>query len=173
MKFDKQIFKEHYGKPYLNCIRFTLAADFLAFVVIALLLLMKIKIPIGIAMVLVGVLVLSIFALPLFLSYYVKVLKESQRQKQWFDNGILHVLLVPEDGFTWGGFTTHTQEYIVQNISSITMTPRYIEIFGEIHLVEKYNGLCENKSLSAFKVPRNFQHERTILENGGVSHADH
>lgn len=169
MKFDKSIFKNHYGKPYINRIRYTIIADVVSAIIIVLLLALQIQIPVVLALLLCGIIVLSIFPfLPLFLSYYVKALKASQRQKQWFEESTLHVLLVPEDGFTWGAIVTHTKEYIVHNIDDISINNEYIFISGSITLVDKYNDNIEHKEISNFKIPRNFTNEDKILNLGGA-----
>lgn len=169
MKFDKSIFKRHYGKPYINRIRYTIIADVISAIIIVLLLALQVQIPVVLALLLCGIIVLSIFPfLPLFLSYYVKALKTSQRQKQWFKDSALHVLLIPEDGFTWGAIVTHTKEYIVHSISDITFNNEYILISGNITLVDNYNGNIENKEISVFKIPRNFTNENEILNLGGT-----
>ena len=173
MKYSKEIFKKHYGKPYLNRIKYTLISDMVAAIAIILFLATGITLSSPIAIVLVGVIVLSIFPfLPLFASYYVKAIKMSQRQKQWFEKGILHVLLVPEDGFTWGAITTHTKEYIFKTVSNVSVESRYIIICGEIELIEKYNETTDKKKVSHCKVPRNFTHESKIINIGGISDAN-
>lgn len=169
MKFDKNVFKKHYGKPYLNRIRYTLIADIVSLIIIVLLLTMQIQIPLPLGILFCGIIVLSIFpGLPLFASYYVKAIKTSQRQKQWFDNSILHVLIVPEDGFTWGAIVTHSKEYIVHSISRVSCNNEYILISGNITLIDKYNDAVEEKNISDFRIPRNFSHENKILSLGGT-----
>lgn len=170
MKFDKLSFKKHYGKPYINRIRYTVIADVISVIIIMLLLALQIQIPVILALLLCGIIVLSIFPfLPLFLSYYVKALKTSQRQKQWFEGSILHVLLVLEDGFTWGAIVTHTKEYVVHSVSDISTNNEYIFINGSITLIDKYNDNTEQKEISNFKIPRNFSNENKILNLGGVA----
>ncbi len=172
MRFSKRIFKEHYGKPYISRVKYTLIADVISLCSVVILLSAGLTIPAPLAFLLLGILVLSVFVLPLFLSYYVKALKMSQRQKQWFKDGILHVLIVPEDGFTWGAITTNTKEYIFAEISSITLSQRYIEIHGNIQLIEKYNESIEEKNVSVCKIPRNFEHEDKITRIGGINYAN-
>lgn len=173
MKFSKDSFKKNYGRLYLSRIRCTLFADVIAILVIILLLTAGITLPPSIAIILVGVIGLSLFPfLPLFFSYYIKALKMSERQKQWFDQGNLHVLLVLEDGFTWGAITTHTKEFIVKKVTNVSVNDRYIEVFGDIELIEKYNESTDTKSVTICKIPRNFTNESKILNIGGISNAN-
>ena len=169
MKFNKDVFKNHYGKPYINRIRYLFIADIISVLIIVLLLVAQIQIPLPIGILLCGIIVLSIFPLmPLFASYYVKALKTSQRQKQWFDASTLHVLIVPENGFTWGAIVTHAKEYIANEIAHISKNDQYIFISGTITLVDTYNGAVEEKYISEFKIPRNFSNENKILSLGGT-----
>lgn len=173
MKFSKDIFKNNYGKPYLNRIKYTILIDAVAIVLVVLFLIANITIPPIIAVILVGAVVLSIFPiLPLFVAYYVKALKMSQRQKQWFDGEELHVLLVPEDGFTWGTITTHTKEYVIKKVTNISVNNQYIEILGDIVLIDKYNDSTNTKNVTTCKVPRNFTNDNKIISIGGVRNAN-
>lgn len=170
MKFNKEMFKRYYGKPYLDGIKIVVCADMSAVVLIIAMVLAGITVPVMAGMVLVGTVVLSIFpVLPLLICYYVKALDASKRQKQWFEGDKLHVLLIPEDGFVWGGFVKNTKEYIVHKVYDIHVSSRYIEISGEIALKEKYNDLQEENSCTLCRIPRNFSHEDELLKKLGMT----
>lgn len=146
MKFDKKIFKQYYGRAYLDTMRYVLIANAISLSLVFLFIFMKIVPPAVVVFGLLTIPAVSIFALPIILAYYVRALKMSQRQKQWFEGQVLHVLAVPEDGFTWGGFVTHTKEYVFEEIHNIVLTNSYIKIYGKILLSDKYNGTLEKNN---------------------------
>lgn len=163
MKFNKSFFKKYYGKAYLNSMTYILITNAISLSLVFLFIIAKIVPPAVVVFGLLTIPVVSIFALPIILAYYVGALKMSQRQRQWFEGGILHVLIVPEDGFTWGGFVTHTKEFVCEDICNIVLTNSHIKIYGKILLIDKYNGTLEKKSVKKCNIPRNFTNEEEIL----------
>lgn len=171
MKFDKTIFKRHYGSTYISRIKCTAVVLIIAVLLIVALLLLDIQIPYLMGLGLGLVIFVSIIpCLPLFGCQYVKAIKTAQRQKQRIENGKLVVTLVPEDGFTWGAIVTHTISYFVEELDSVKVTKRFLEVTGEIHLTDTYNGNVTNQSVSHFRIPRCFLGEETIIKLGGGSH---
>lgn len=168
MKFNKEVFIRHYGKPYLDGIRITVTADVIAVILIILLALMDITVSETIVQIVVGlvaILVLSIFpVLPLLFWHYVKSLKEAKRQKQWFEDGMLHVLLVPAKNV----FVVTTVEYIVHKVSNVHVGSSCIEIVGEITHIWKCNSVREERHRDFCRIPRNFSNEDELLKKLGV-----
>lgn len=156
---------------FLKCV---LLADLIAAVSLILIVFNEMEDLVGVGSALLIGLIFSPLILLLGFLRYNQVLKASRRQKQWLNQGSLHVLFVPKDGYTWGmGIVTETKECVVKNISSISVTSRYIKISGEIDVTETFNGMLSEKRVTKLKVPRNFDHEEMILECGGLSPTHH
>lgn len=168
MVFNKSIFKGQYGAVYIVCIKLLLITLAAIVFFLVILLFTAIKIPYVLGILLGTVFLFSLFPiLPLLLCYYWKALKTSQRQKQWIDNGTIHVLIVPENGFVWGAIVAHTKEYTFKSIEHVKISKRYIEITSTIHLVDIYNNAIKEKDISFLKIPRNFLNEEKIIYYGG------
>lgn len=156
MKFDKDIFKKHYGKIYLDSMLIISILDIIFLSIIFLAIALKIKPPAILVYMLLMLPALSIFIIPIIYAYYIKALNMSRRQKQWLDGHTLHVAITPEDGFTWGGNVKHTKHYVFDIVGSVRETNRYLIILGKISLTDNYNGTIEKKELNRCKIPRNF-----------------
>lgn len=169
MFYNKEQFKKYYGKVYIGRLKYTLCAVVADVLLIALLIGMGVTLPRFLGFLLPGVIFISTFLLfPIFFAQYTKALRTSERQKQWFENGALYVLLVPENGFTWGSITHHTKEYIIRSVTEISVNEQYIFIKGDIHLTDIYNGAKKESEVNVCKVPRNFTNENKIFEFGGI-----
>lgn len=171
MSFDKKVFKKQYGSPYITRIKCTIIACLAVMLIFAVLILLDIQIPyiMGLGLGLIAF-VSIIPCLPLFASQYIKAIKTAQRQKQWIENGKLCVMIVPEDGFTWGAIITHTMNYCVEILNSTRISKRFIEIDGVIQLTDTYNGNVTNRNVTHFKIPRCFSGEEEIIRLGGSYH---
>lgn len=169
MKFDKSVFLKHYGKAYLLRIKGAIWCAALDIFLLIVLIATQVQIPFALGIFLVGIVVVIAFPiLPLFGSYYIKALKMSERQKQWVVDNKIHVLIVPEDGFTWGGMVTHTKEYVIHSIESVKVSNAYIIVQGDITLIDNYNECIDKSNISVCKIPRNFKNEERILKYGGI-----
>lgn len=171
MKFDKTVFKKHYGSTYISRIKCTVVAFLIAALLMAALVLLDIQIPYFMGLGLALVIFVSIIpCLPLFGCQYVKAIKTAQRQKQRIEDGRLMVTIVPEDGFIWGAIVTHTMSYFVEKLDSVKVTKRFLEVDGVIHLTDTYNGNVTNRSVTHFRIPRCFLGEDAIIKLGGGYH---
>ena len=171
MKFDKTVFKRHYGSTYISRIKYTVVVFLVAVLIVTALILLDIQIPYLMGLCLGIVIFVSIIpCLPIFGCQYVKAIKTAQRQTQRIENGKLVVTIVPEDGFTWGAIVTHTMSYFVEKLDNIKVTKRFLEVTGDIHLTDTYNGNVTNREISYFKIPRCFLGEEAIIKLGGGFH---
>lgn len=165
MKFNKEIFKNNFGFYYIKAMRNLIITDIVLILIIIFIYIINITIPFALAVFILAIIALSFFPiLPLVFSYYIKALNMSKRQKQWIDSeGKINLIVVPEDGFTWGGMVTHKKYYVIQSISNIFIKRKYIIIEGNISFVDSYNGYSVEKNISICKIPRNFTNEDKIL----------
>lgn len=171
MKFDKTVFKRHYGSTYILRIKVTGVAFLTAAILMVAFVLLDIQIPYFMGLVLGLVIFVSIIpCLPLFGCQYVKAIKTSQRQKQHIKDGKLVVTIVPEDGFIWGAIVKHTMSYFVEKVDGVKVTKRFLEVDGVIHLTDTYNGNVTNRDINHFRIPRCFLEENAIIKLGGGYH---
>lgn len=174
MVYDKEQFKKHYGKVYFNKLKYTLCVNALVVLLLAGLIALGVTLPVFLGFLLPGVIFISLFVLiPVFWGQYTKALRISERQKQWFEDNVLYVLLVPDNGFVWGGvYKEHTKEYAISSVTEITVSEKFIEIKGNIHLTDIYNGTKKESNVTVCKIPRNFTNENKIFEFGGIKNGD-
>lgn len=165
MKYDKEIFKQHFGKPYIDgMIWYTVSA-------LACLLLALVFRLFGLPMHPVVAFPLLIhFSLWLFpglavlYCYYIQALQRSKRQRQWFHKDMLYVQLVPTDGFVWGaGIERHKKIYMIRQVDSYEIKNTKIIVYGNILLNDNWNGIVKEKILNKFSIPRNFSGEKQLL----------
>ena len=80
------------------------------------------------SVIMVFVVITVFFVLPLIFCYYIKGLNTCKRVKMYFaDEGKLHVINTPEDGYVWGaGSVKNVKEYVINSIESMEKTRKYI-----------------------------------------------
>lgn len=161
MSFDKEIFKRHYGRSYIQAVYVQFALIVLSLIV-RLIELELLYLPAAAV-----ILLECMITIPLTFCYYIRAKKQAQRQKQWFSNGKLYARLVPDSGLTAGGFVHHERTYLFDHVDSVQVTKRYLVIQGDIHLVDQFNGNARDRELSVMKLPRVFTGEEQILFYGG------
>ncbi len=163
MKYNKKIFKQHYGKAYIDLIKIIVIIALITLIVI----LIRPENDVLLALIFILTAISSfgiLLFIPLIFCYYIKAKKASERQKQWISNDILHVTIIPENGFTWGGFTYHTISYEVSKLTNVIETKRYMIIQGSISVKDNFNGIIKESYVSEFKLPRNFSNEKNITK---------
>lgn len=101
---------------------------------------------------------------------YLRAKRQSERQRQWFNDGILYVERCLDNGFTAGGFVRHKETVIFDEIHSVNKTKYNIIITGNIQIIEQYNGISKEKKVNKYLIPRNFTEEENILKLGGYYH---
>ena len=173
MVYDKEQFKKYYGRTYFKRLKYTVCVDVIVVFLIVIFIAMGTTLPVFLGFMLPGVIFISLFVLvPVFFGQYTKALRTSERQEQWFENNVLHVLIVPENGFTWGGIVEHTKEYVISSVTEMTVSEKFIVIKGNIHLTDIYNGTKKESNVTVCKIPRNFTNENKIFEFGGIKNGD-
>lgn len=167
VKYDKTVFKKHYGSLYITLMKYTFAAFMTAVLILVVVICLDLQIPFFMGMGLGLIVFLSIFpCLPIFICQYFIAIKTVQRQTQRIEAGRLIVTFVPENGFAWGAIVTHTQSYSVEKMEEVKVTKRFLEVNGVIHLTDTYNGNVTKKMVTNVRIPRCFSGENEIIKLG-------
>ena len=171
MTYDKNVLKNHYAKPCLTIIR---VGIILVLVCLALFLLASVAFGPGhylpeflvpLAYFVTAFMgFYPIFILPALFCHYIKLKRMSERQRQWITDGVLYVTMIPESGFTWGGFVDHKITYEVIQPKLIEQTTKFFIISGQIRVIDSYNGVVREKFKSQLKLPRNFLGEEQLFQ---------
>lgn len=157
MKFDKEIFEAHYGNKLILSMYIEICLVALCFVTQ----MMGIT-ALGLIKFLIAMIV-PFFVLPITFSQYIRRKKQSERQKQWFENEILYIEQVPDNGLTAGGFVKHKILVKIERIDSAYAEKRFIIVNGNIHVEEVFNGVRKEYSVMQYKIPRCFTGEEQII----------
>lgn len=159
MNYDKKIFKQYYGSLHIKL----LVIQILLVVVAVGLMLFKLYF---FRYVYGFIICIGIVSIPFTYCYYIRIKKQSERQRQWITNKKLYVERVLDSGLTAGGFVNHKETVMFDHISSVRMTNRYIIINGDIEIISDFNSVNKNKRKTLYKIPRNFVSENSIIELG-------
>ena len=110
-----------------------------------------------------GAKIVPFFVLPITFSQYLRRKKQSERQKQWFENEVLYIEQVPDNGLTAGGFVKHKITAKIEKIDSAYAEKRFIIVNGEIYVEEIFNNVRKEYKAKQYKIPRCFTNEEKIL----------
>lgn len=164
MEFNIKIFKNNYASSLIRLIYCEIAI----FVIAIALRLTQLTLFFTISVLLIGL--IPIVVLPLTFCYYIRAKKQAERQKQWISKDKLYVERCFDSGWSAGGFINHKETVIFDEISSVNMSRRYIVVFGDINIIEQYNGISKEKKVGMYKIPRVFKNEDKIINIGGKKH---
>lgn len=161
MNYDKEIFKNYYGSKYIKGMKIEAINCIICF----LLIFTGVWFLVYIAAFVITANLFVVF--PLTYCYYLRAKRQSERQKQWISNEKLILERVLDSGLTSGGFVNHKVTVIFEKISNMNLSTRYIEIEGDVQVIEQFNGVTKTKQTDKYLVPRNFSNEKKILSLGG------
>lgn len=164
MKYDVSLFKKNYGRKWINL----MVIELIALILAVIMRLSNIELFFEFSIWLIGL--IPIVCLPLTYCLYLRAKRQSERQRQWFNDGILYVERCLDNGFTAGGFVRHKETVIFDEIHSVNKTKYNIIITGNIQIIEQYNGISKEKKVNKYLIPRNFTEEENILKLGGYYH---
>lgn len=164
MEFDLKVFKNNYATSLIKL----MYCEIFVFVVAIAMRLTQISFFFTISVLLIGV--IPIVILPLTFCYYIRAKKQAERQKQWISNGKLYVERCFDSGLSAGGFINHKETVIFDEINSVDVSRRYIIVFGDINVIEQYNGVSKEKVVGMYKIPRVFKNEDEIINIGGKNY---
>jgi len=157
MKYNKEFFKSHYGSLYNKLIIFQLFFLLITFA-------FSLSKNYWLVTLFGLIFCIELISVPLTFCYYVRAKKQSERQKQWIEDGKLYVERVFDNGLTAGGFVNHKETVIFNHIESIKLTNYHIIITGNIEIISDYNSTIKNKRKTIYKIPRNFIQENLIIQ---------
>ena len=163
MDFDKTIFKLHYASTIIKMMYIEIAVLLVAI----LLRILNVNTLFVFSIILIGLIPFVVF--PLTFCYYIRMKKQSERQKQWIKEGILYVERCFDSGLTAGGFVNHKETVIFECISSVIITQRFLKVIGDVVIIDVYNGVSKEKKTLEYNIPRVFSNENEIICLGGNS----
>lgn len=169
MEYNEHKFRRHYGKPYLMAMKYLVWLDVASVATILLLAMLRTlygtTVPVILGISIMFPLAATIFLLPILYCMYLGRRNKARHQSQWFDEiGGIHVELVPEDGFVWGGFEHHKILNTIDAVSDVKVTTQYIIITGVIQVADFWNGTITEKTAHKLKIPRVFNNEDFFLK---------
>ena len=166
MEYNQEIFKKHFGKPYIDgMIWYSVSAIGCLLIALLFALFEWQMHPILVFPMLLHFSLWMLVGIWLVLCYYVQAKQRSKRQRQWFQKDTLCVQLVPTDGFVWGaGIERHKKIYIVRRVDTYEIKNTKIIVYGNILLNDNWNGIVKEKTLDKFCIPRNFTKEEQLIE---------
>lgn len=163
MKFDKKIFKKHYGSLYFKGMYWGFG--------IALLFLQLIYYPslfgwtvaqsyIGVLAVCMTLLLISI-GVSGFLYFDRKRL--AKNQQQWIDQNCIFYRLEKRRMLTLKSSEPHVLTYQVQSIKELKIENAYLTILGKIHLTDESDDVKTHYYINQVRIPRCFTNEEKII----------
>lgn len=159
MKYDEKAFKQHYGSFHIKLLIVQIT---LLLIAIALMLFKFYSLRI-----LYGLIICTeIVLIPLTFCFYIRIKKQSERQRQWICDEKLYVERVFDSGLTAGGFVNYKQTIVFNHIESVKFTYRYIVITGSVDIISDFNSVNKSERKTKYKIPRNFIQENSIIELG-------
>lgn len=159
MYFDINVFKERYGSLHIKL----LAIQSIACVLSVICIILRLSFVHYVAGLIVSC---GIITIPLTYCFYIRLKKQSERQRQWLKDGKLYVERVKDSGLTAGGFVDHKETIIFDHINSIIEEKRFFVVKGDIEIISTFNEVTKNKKVDYYKIPINFNMAEKINEIG-------
>lgn len=165
MRFDKKIFRNHYGQLYF-CFMFYGSAFALLFLQIIFYgQLFSWNIPQGIKNITITLMsVILIIVIPVAGFMYFDCQREAQNQQQWIDRNKVFYRVEKRKWWSLRRNETHTLTYEVQNIKEAKMSHRFFEIIGSIQVTDETDTEVNHHQLDYIKIPRCFTNEEKIMK---------
>lgn len=159
MNYDINIFKKRYGSLHIRL----LIVQLLALTISIICIMLRLSFVHYIAG---SIICCGIITIPLTYCFYIRLKKQSERQRQWIKDGKLYVERTKDSGLTAGGFVDHKETIIFDHIYSITENKRFFVVEGDIEIVSVFNEVTKNKKVNNYKIPINFNMAERIKEIG-------
>lgn len=163
MRFDKKIFKKHYGSIYFRFMYWGLG--------LSLLFLQCAYYPtffgwtvsnnyVGLLAILIMI-ILVVVSVSGFL--YFDRRRLAKNQQQWIDKNSVFYRLEKRSMLSLKKRKSHILTYQVQSIQNVKVDNRYLYIFGKIHLVDETDNSLNHYYIDNVRIPRCFTNEEKIL----------
>lgn len=168
MKFDKVWFKAHHGAAFIKYFQLNLLAVILSAVIVSVALFCDSfsLIPVGfqyLSYILIGFTCIgTVFLTPIVYASYIKAQECSRNMRIKMIDDKLIVKIMTNKSSKGSEELKHSFTYTVNHIDDIQVSKSYIDIIGDIHLVEK-KGEVKEKDVRLLKIPRSFSNEELIL----------
>lgn len=164
MRFDKKVFRHHYGQLYFRFMYYGFAFALLFLQIIFYGQVFGWNIPDGIENITITLMsVLLIIVVPIAGFMYFDCKREAQNQQQWIDRNKVFYRVEKRKWWSLRKNELHTLTYEVQNVKEVKISTRFFEIMGSIQVIDETDTEVKHHQRDCIKIPRCFTNEDKIM----------
>ena len=162
MNYDKKIYRQQYGRLYLNMLYWGLGLAFFFLQIGWYPLLFKWHIPLVWMELVTTLCLLSLFiGVGLGGYLYFDGKRMAKKQQQWIDKNKIYYRIEKRPSW-FKSDSIHTITYHVRQLREMEITTRYIICIGDVHITDESNNKTVSGNQHSLKIPRTFKNQDMI-----------
>ncbi|MDO4465675.1 MAG: hypothetical protein Q4C49_01540 [Bacillota bacterium] len=157
-KFDKKIFKAHYGKIYFRLMYWGLGIALLCIQLAYYPSFFKITSSSTYIGIFATLMSLSLISVGVSGYFYFVCMNKAKNQQVWIDKNKVYMRVEKRIKKK-----IHTHTYCIQNIEDSEIQSRYIRVKGKIQLKEEVENQVNTRQVNELIIPRSFTNEEKVV----------